>query len=857
MGMMPWADDTRCLYCDGKLPLYRKLTQGQFCSKAHQTAYWQEQERLAVERLHQTHDALKAYRPPEPIEAILGPLPLPAFPQTSFTSAPSFDAEAAGGGPAPASEPGIPPLHGALPQYTPVSYQDLADLVAADPVEYEFSCRPLTPRRPPYVVEMRRLASAGAVPCWDGFVAYGPVAVVPPSAEPPEPRLAPAPPEHFVKFAFSPAPTGAVSLPAPQFLPVPLAAPVRGELHPLETRVAPMLRLALGIQPRNDALEDILFERLRLAGRLRLPELAALGAAHALFRAMQPKRVLFSGAVAWPGFPSSPRSTAWAPAPAGLAALANAARPAAAAVLPPRAAVEPQFEPADAWVPGLAASVQRACAPSMAGLQSLAAGARTALAPISFVPPEALEGRMAGLLPVAQIPGHTASAPQPCAPALASLQILTAGARTAPSPLSAPARPLERSLAAVLPVRQGTTIAAAECFLPAMAGLRPLAVAAKVPGAVPPPVAEPEIPSRPAALAAPSSKPAAVLALRARATKLLRLAYRDRMQPVSALAPLRPLNAAISHGPHNEPILPDSRLEPLADKPLADLFRARRRGPLYPLLHPSVMLAPALDFWRNGPRDLKLLLFAIPVLIALVFHPALPKVSVKVPDTSVAFAGEFKQAVNAQLASLRQSVLDRAAVALDEDFRQGLDAWTSRGGATAEWSFDETGFVQPGPLALYAPSMRLTDYQMQFLGMIDQGALSWVVRAADFQNYYVIRLVTLRSGPIPAIGLQRYAVIDGKAQDRVDTPVPVSARDQMQFRVRLDVNGDHFALQVQGQMVDSWTEKRLKRGGIGFFTLRGERSRVRWVQLTHQYDVLGRLCAYLAPYDLTTTTGSW
>src|ERR1019366_5083136 len=72
---MAWSDNMRCLYCDGKLPLYRKITSGQFCSAVHRKAYWQEQERLAVERLHQTHDSLRAYRPPEALDP---PRPEPA-----------------------------------------------------------------------------------------------------------------------------------------------------------------------------------------------------------------------------------------------------------------------------------------------------------------------------------------------------------------------------------------------------------------------------------------------------------------------------------------------------------------------------------------------------------------------------------------------------------------------------------------------------------------------------------------------------------------------------------------------------------------------------------------------------------
>src|ERR1019366_6406386 len=62
MESMSWSDDTRCLYCEGRLPLYRKITHGQFCSSAHRKSYWQEHERLAVERLHQTPSSLRSYR---------------------------------------------------------------------------------------------------------------------------------------------------------------------------------------------------------------------------------------------------------------------------------------------------------------------------------------------------------------------------------------------------------------------------------------------------------------------------------------------------------------------------------------------------------------------------------------------------------------------------------------------------------------------------------------------------------------------------------------------------------------------------------------------------------------------------
>jgi hypothetical protein len=100
-------------------------------------------------------------------------------------------------------------------------------------------------------------------------------------------------------------------------------------------------------------------------------------------------------------------------------------------------------------------------------------------------------------------------------------------------------------------------------------------------------------------------------------------------------------------------------------------------------------------------------------------------------------------------------------------------------------------------------------------------------------------------------------VIDGKAQKRVDTLAPIEARPDMLYRVSMDVHGDTYLLAVQGKIVDSWSEPRLARGGVGFFSPRGEESRLRWVQVTHQYDMLGRLCAYLAPYNIPNTNGSW
>jgi hypothetical protein len=69
------------------------------------------------------------------------------------------------------------------------------------------------------------------------------------------------------------------------------------------------------------------------------------------------------------------------------------------------------------------------------------------------------------------------------------------------------------------------------------------------------------------------------------------------------------------------------------------------------------------------------------------------------------------------------------------------------------------------------------------------------------------------------------------------------------YRVRVDVRGNDFVTSVQGQVVDVFSDDRLPRGGVGFFSEAGEDARLRWVEVSHQYDMLGRLCAYLVPYN--------
>ncbi len=236
----------------------------------------------------------------------------------------------------------------------------------------------------------------------------------------------------------------------------------------------------------------------------------------------------------------------------------------------------------------------------------------------------------------------------------------------------------------------------------------------------------------------------------------------------------------------------------------------------------------------------------LPVLLALAVGPV-PKVKVQVSSTA---ANNVQHIVVSQLKDIQQTISNRAAVAFQDDFRSGLDNWQSRSNLTRSWSYDASGFVRPGPLAIFRPTTELYDYRFEFLEEIDQKGMGCAFRAADLDNYYAVKLVVVRPGPLPLVHLVHYAVIKGKETALVEKPLPFTTRPDTLYRVLVDVRGSDFTIIIQGQVVDFWSDSRLRQGGIGFFCQRGERASLRWVEVSHQYDALGRLCAYLAPYGI-------
>jgi hypothetical protein len=209
------------------------------------------------------------------------------------------------------------------------------------------------------------------------------------------------------------------------------------------------------------------------------------------------------------------------------------------------------------------------------------------------------------------------------------------------------------------------------------------------------------------------------------------------------------------------------------------------------------------------------------------------------------------------MGTVRTAILKRAAISLADDFRSGLGDWQGSGQWSRQWSYDAAGFLNTGPsVVLYGPSMKLTNYRVDFLGQIERRSLGWVFRAADHRNYHAGKITLTRNGPLPRAVVEHYAVVNGRADRHQSRPLPIEIRSDTMYRVRMDVSGDDFTLSVQGQIVDHWSDNRHPSGGVGFFSDRGEQSRLRWVEVTHQADWIGKLCAFLAPYSLPAREGN-
>jgi Tfp pilus assembly protein FimT len=213
--------------------------------------------------------------------------------------------------------------------------------------------------------------------------------------------------------------------------------------------------------------------------------------------------------------------------------------------------------------------------------------------------------------------------------------------------------------------------------------------------------------------------------------------------------------------------------------------------------------------------------------------------------------------------SVGEAVRRRAPVTLHADFK-GRNLTTTANNV-ADWATlnlrasttqmddprDWIGNTRPSAtLKLWKRSAKLQNYQMEFQAELQQNSLSWAFRAQDASNHYATKLAITRTGPLPNASLIRYVMMNGREYDHVQLPLPVTLARGEDYRVRMTVQDNRFVTYLNGNVISSWTDDRLLRGGVGFFTDDHDPQKVEWVSVSERDSFLGRLLGHFALFVL-------
>ena len=104
------------------------------------------------------------------------------------------------------------------------------------------------------------------------------------------------------------------------------------------------------------------------------------------------------------------------------------------------------------------------------------------------------------------------------------------------------------------------------------------------------------------------------------------------------------------------------------------------------------------------------------------------------------------------------------------------------GGWVEGWGGDPSGIHAGRQITLYRPSLKLSDYRIEFQGNIETQSIGWVFRAADPGNYYALKLMAVSSGLTPKLALFKYLVINGRQTQVGRVPIDLTLRADSVFQ---------------------------------------------------------------------------
>jgi hypothetical protein len=198
-------------------------------------------------------------------------------------------------------------------------------------------------------------------------------------------------------------------------------------------------------------------------------------------------------------------------------------------------------------------------------------------------------------------------------------------------------------------------------------------------------------------------------------------------------------------------------------------------------------------------------------------------------------------------------VRSQAPVTLHHEFGSGLADWATVASRTLNVDdfSDRTSAARPVlsrpvSLHLWERSSSLQNYQMEFQGQMEGHSLSWAFRAANGSNYYATKLVIAKPGTPHNAGLVHYSVVDGHESAATRLPLPLSLERGVNYRIRMTVQDDHFITYLNGQIISSWTDSLLKRGGVGFFDDQNDPQKLSWISVSERDSFMGRMLAHFS-----------
>jgi hypothetical protein len=80
----------------------------------------------------------------------------------------------------------------------------------------------------------------------------------------------------------------------------------------------------------------------------------------------------------------------------------------------------------------------------------------------------------------------------------------------------------------------------------------------------------------------------------------------------------------------------------------------------------------------------------------------------------------------------------------------------------------------------------------------------------------------------------------------VQLPLPLTLERGVNYRVRMSIQDDRFMTYLNGQVISSWSDKRLHRGGVGFFSEDDDTQKVAWVSLSERDSFVGRMLSHFS-----------